>query len=76
MNTAKLDAAVLLMQGLNEAERAVVMYTVEREAGRLGRKRNSRIINKDLQQTLGLCQACMDDKHPNKVHVCTCACAA
>jgi len=80
MNTAKIDAAVLLMQGLSPEERAVVAYTIEREAGRPGRKRGSK--NREdrtaaLQATLGLCDPCMKNEHPNKEHGdCACACAA
>lgn len=59
MNNAKIDAAVLLMQGLSEAERAVVIYTVEREAGRKGRPRNSKNRKKeDIGATAG-------DTHPD-----------
>lgn len=89
MNTAKIDAAVLVMQGLTEAERAVVVYTVEREAGRPGRKRNSRNKNSDsdipadmrefisVPTTMGLCDRCLMNEHPNKEHAdCVCACAA
>ena len=77
MNTAKIDEAVLLMQKLTEAERAVVVYTVEREAGRPGRKRGSKNREQRLQTTLGLCDACMKDEHPSKEHAdCVCACAA
>lgn len=54
MNNKKIDDAVLVMQGLNEAERAVVIYTVEREAGRKGRPRNSKNRKKgDVGATAG-----------------------
>jgi hypothetical protein len=42
MNTEKINAAVLAMQALSPDEQACVVYTLQREAKRRGRKLGSK----------------------------------